>query len=158
MNISNKAWGEYGERVVRSRYRLREISDVREWFADAEVTERSTLPEPGTLVEVKSCRRLISNGCGPKPGRWWLARDATEELANEDGLLALVVYDPDRDNSVLRTELLPATDVLSEYIEEWTSNGRNHHKSEESVRLHWPEVLGTLRDPLPPWEFHSPSR
>lgn len=151
---TNTEWGHYGERVVRARHGLDEIpdQDPRAWYADAEVTEGSTLPlEPGTLIEVKTCRRVVVYGNRHTPGRWWLEKEATLHNADENGLVAFVVYDPDLREPVLRTQLYRTEDVINTWIEGWTSNGHDHHKGEYSTRIRWTDVFQTLRDPLPEW-------
>lgn len=154
MAVTNTEWGHYAERVITERHSLTPIEDTdsRAWYADAVVSESSRLPYPeGTLVEVKSCRKLIVNGSGYKPGHWWLEKRATENNAAEDGLAALVVTDPEATHPILRSQIYPMERLIEAWVGEWTSNGAGHHKGDYSTRIEWAEVFQTLRDPMPTW-------
>lgn len=86
----------------------------------------------GTPVEVKACKRRISNGSGETAGRWYLRRRAHEALLEEGGDYLLVVYDEaDGSLEVLDEQLVPA-DVVDAIVSagSWS---RVRSRGEETV-------------------------
>lgn len=121
-------FGKLAEAAARRRYVLEE--DRASWH-DARTLD-------GVPVEVKACRTTLENG---RSGRWWIEREAHQQLVDAGGFYALATYDPQRleDGPIVDVALIPA-----EWIDlqlSWTSNGTGHHKGEEHSKLGWPRVL-----------------
>lgn len=121
-------FGKLAETAARSRF---ELDIDRSAYHDARTQD-------GRPVESKTCRVVLANG---RSGRWWIEREAHNQLVHEDGLYALSTYDPAAVEAgpILDIALVPATWV--DELLSWTSNGYDHHKGEEHAKLGWPHVL-----------------
>lgn len=74
------------------------------------------LASDDTPIEVKSCRRWISNGRGRTAGRWYLRRRAHDALLEAGGYYLLAVYEERDDELVIVDDQLIPADVVDAIV------------------------------------------
>lgn len=80
----------------------------------------------GRPGEIKSCLPWIDGDS--RRGRFWINRDAHDELVERDGVYIFVVVDPEttvESPGVLAYATIPANEHLTEWLT-WSPTGQNH--------------------------------
>lgn len=153
-----KRIGRNVEQVVIDRIDpLRSASNPEEWFdavASTVIGPRQPhdlifgsccLVPRDSLIEIKSCKRQVSNGPGDRPGRWMLQINQHEKLLSSAAFYLLVVYeDTSAGKDLGHLLIVPATIVDEVVSGSWYTVDRH----EGGVcQLPWPHLLedGGLR-------------
>ena len=97
--------------------------------------------EAGTRIEIKACKRTVSNGAqASRPGRWLLQTDQHEQLLDDGALYLLAVYEEIEATKRLETMLIVPASIIDEILKDrWYEVDR--HES-AVAQLPWPHVLG----------------
>jgi hypothetical protein len=100
-----------------------------------------SLVEAGTRVEIKACKRRVSNGArGDRPGRWTLQVDQHEQLVADSAVYLLAVYEEVGATKELDAMLVvPASIVDTLLVERWYDVDRHEG---QIAQVSWPTVLG----------------
>ncbi|WP_338904402.1 hypothetical protein [Salinibaculum marinum] len=99
------------------------------------------LVDADTLVEIKACKRHVSNGArGNRPGRWLIPVDQLDAMVSESGVFLLAVYEEHEDaKRLVEMVIVPAT-LLEEHLRDsWYEVDRHE---QEVAQLPWPELVG----------------
>ena len=99
------------------------------------------LVEAGTLVEIKACKRRVSNGArGQRHGQWLIPIDQLDAMMAESGVFLLVVYEVCDDGKRIVEMLVVPASLLDEHLRDsWYEVDRH----EQAVaQLPWPAVVG----------------
>lgn len=94
-----------------------------------------------TLVEIKACKRHVSNGArGQRPGRWLIPIDQLDAMVSEAGVFLLAVYEDHEEAKRLVEMVVVPASLLEEHLRDsWYEVDR--HKG-EVAQLSWPELIG----------------
>lgn len=106
------------------------LEDVESEAVDAPDAVASS---DGTEIEIKACRRRVSNGDHSVHGRWYIRRRAHEALLEAGGYYLLVVYEEDDGELEIVDEQLRRADVVDELIDRCSSWSRVRSRGEETV-------------------------
>lgn len=123
----NERWGRFTEYVART---VLGLTEDRGTYHDART-------EDGVPVEIKSCIRRTARG---DRGKFFVREANHEQLRDEGGLYALLIYDPEdwKHGPVLSVELKPAEWLdRADYC--WTGNGSR--RGEVVKRPQWTAVF-----------------
>jgi hypothetical protein len=149
-----KAIGEDVEQLVIDAVQgLRAAVDPEDWYdahAETAIGPRSApsviwssicLLESGHRVEIKACKRRVSNGTDDRPGRWMFQADQHARLLADNAVYLLAVY-TEPSEKVLEDMVICPASILDECLAgRWYDVDRH----EGSVaQLAWPHVLGSL--------------
>lgn len=133
--------------VVDGQPALESVHDTEADWHDARTTEvlppaenrpfgGLCLVERDTPVEIKGTIPTQSNGTSQTAGRWFIKRQAHEQLLAESGVYWLCVYAPKPSTPILAQLVLPAS-LLDEHLRgRWYHNGRR-----EVSKLAWTHLL-----------------
>lgn len=153
-----KAIGEDVEKIVVNAVDGLQAAADPEVFYDAEaaavigprtaddVTFGATpLVEAGTRVEIKACKRRVSNGArDDRPGRWTLQVDQHEQLVANSAVYLLAVYtEPGATKELDAMLIVPASIVDTLLVERWYDVDRHEG---QVAQVSWPTVLGEVDD------------
>jgi len=148
-----KAIGEDVEELVLTTVDgLRAAVDPEDWYdahAETVIGPRCAgdltfgsiaVLDAGTRVEIKACKRYVSNGADSRPGRWMLQTDQHERLIDDRAVYLLAVYEEANGQKFLREMLAVPATILDEVLaDSWYDVDR--HES-EVAQLAWPNVIG----------------
>ncbi|WP_049928660.1 hypothetical protein [Halopiger goleimassiliensis] len=149
---SPKASGDALEAdVIQAIDALEYVGDRTATWHDARTTAllepRETLPfygivvvEPETPVEIKGCQIRTSNGSRSTRGRFYVKRDAHEQLLEAAGMYLFVVYLPRPGLPQVARAVVPATIVDELLAGRWYDVDGNRSES-EVAKLAWSHVL-----------------
>ncbi len=106
--------------------------------------------EPETPVEIKGCQIETSNGDRTTRGRFYVKRDAHEQLLEAAGMYLLVVYIPRPGLPQVARAIVPATIVDGLLTGRWYEVGGSRSES-EVAKLAWSHVIDPVGvDPSAP--------
>lgn len=98
------------------------------------------LVERGTRVEIKACRRRISNGSrSDRPGRWTLQRGQHDQLLDWGAVYLLAVYEGTDDRRLVRTVIAPASIIDALLEDSWYHVDRHE---DQIAQLRWTRLAG----------------
>lgn len=92
--------------------------------------------ETDTPVEIKGCLPEVQNGDGTVSGRWYIKREAHEQLTESSGVYWFTVYAPRPETPILAQIVVPAAVVNDLLAGSWYDNGRR-----EVAKLTWTTIL-----------------
>jgi hypothetical protein len=150
-----KAIGEDIERLVIDAVDgLRAADDSEDWYDAVCETAIGPRRQPhllfgsicllgaGASVEIKACKRRVSNGADrDRPGRWALQVDQHERLLAADAAYLLVVYSGGVAREIEAMLVVPASIIDEVVRDSWYEVDRHER---EVCQLPWPHVLGDL--------------
>ncbi|ELY99899.1 hypothetical protein C482_09023 [Natrialba chahannaoensis JCM 10990] len=149
---SSKASGDALEaELVQTINALEYVGDRTATWHDARTTAllepAHSLPfygvvvvEPETPVEIKGCQIETSNGDSTTRGRFYVKRDAHEQLLEAAGMYLLVVYTPRPGLPQVARAIVPATIVDELLTGRWYEVGGSRSES-EVAKLAWSHVI-----------------
>jgi hypothetical protein len=96
--------------------------------------------EADTRIEIKACKRRVSNGDRDRPGNWLFQIDQHEQLLADNAIYLLAVYEETGGAKHLDTMLAVPASILDEIlVEQWYDVDRHEG---QVAQLPWPHVLG----------------
>ncbi|WP_340099463.1 hypothetical protein [Salinibaculum salinum] len=148
-----KAIGEDIEQlVVDAVDGLRAAVDPEDWYdahvettigprtAEDVIFASISLLEAGTLVEIKACKRRVSNGTRNRDGLWTFQVDQHEKLVKESAVYLLAIYDDVGGTKQLEEIVVSPASIVDEcLIGRWYDVDRHEGRV---AQLGWPHVLG----------------
>lgn len=147
-----KAIGEDVEQlVVDAVDGLRAAVDPDDWYdahaetligprtADVPHWSSICLLEAGTRVEIKACKRTVSNGTRDRNGLWTFQYDQHERLIEDGAVYLLAVYVGGSPKQLDEMLIIPASILDECLVGRWYDVDRHEGRL---AQLAWPHVIG----------------
>lgn len=99
------------------------------------------LLEAGTRVEIKSCKRSVSNGERDRAGLWTFQKDQHERLVDDGAVYLLAVYVGENPKQLDEMLVIPASILDECLVGRWYDVDRHEG---EMAQLAWPHLFGEL--------------